>query len=211
MVTQKLQKRTRNRKLVQVFALSPAKTAGILRFGNLQFRAALGKGGVRAQKREGDGVTPRGLWPAVRVLYRADRERRPRTGLPASPLRETSGWCDAPADRNYNRPVSLPYGASAEALWRADGLYDAIIVLDYNLSRRSAGRGSAIFVHAARAGFAPTEGCIALSRNHLLRLLAALPRGAVFAVGGNGLPALRLLSSPLTAVPATRCNNYIRR
>ena len=85
--------------------------------------------------------------------------------------------------------MTLPYGASAEALWRADGLYDAIIVLDYNLSRRSAGRGSAIFVHAARAGFAPTEGCIALSRNHLLCLLAALPRGAVFAVGGNGLPA----------------------
>jgi len=159
--------------------------AGALHYNNLHFPAALGKGGVRALKREGDGATPRGYWPAIRAYYRPDRLRRPAAALPIEPLRESDGWCDAPGDRNYNRRVALPYGASAERLWRKDRLYDAIVVLGYNVRRRTAWRGSAIFVHAARRGFAPTAGCIALKREHLLRLLAVLPRGALFVLGKN--------------------------
>ncbi len=184
-LTQNRGKRTRKRAKVRLFALSDANSVAALRYKNLQFPAALGKGGVRALKREGDGASPRGLWPALRVFYRPGRLRRPRTQLPAVPLREDWGWCDAPADRNYNRRVTKPYAASAERLWRSDGLYDVLVVLDYNVSRRAAGRGSAIFVHVARRGVAPTAGCIALKREHLLRLLAVLPRGAVFAVGRN--------------------------
>ncbi len=145
---------------------------------------------MRALKREGDGATPRGLWPAIQVYYRPDRLKRPRTVLPALPIGESFGWCDAPGDRNYNRPVRLPYNSSAERLWRGDRLYDALVVLDYNLTHRSTARGSAIFVHVARRGFAPTAGCIALKREHLLRLLAILPRGAVFALGRNLQPSL---------------------
>jgi L,D-peptidoglycan transpeptidase YkuD (ErfK/YbiS/YcfS/YnhG family) len=104
------------------------------------------------------------------------------TALPAKPLRPSDGWCDAPRDRNYNRKVTLPYPASHERLWRKDGLYDVIVVLDYNYSRRVSGRGSAIFMHVARRGFAPTEGCIALKRDHLLRLLAVLPRRTAVAL-----------------------------
>ncbi len=138
---------------------------------------------MRALKNEGDGATPRGLWPAIQLYYRPDRLRRPAAALPALPMRADWGWCDAPGDRNYNRPVRLPYNASAERMWRGDRLYDAIVVLDYNVRRRATARGSAIFVHVARHGLAPTSGCIALKREHLLRLLAILPRGAVFALG----------------------------
>ena len=88
-------------------------------------------------------------------------------------IRPRDGWCDAPADRNYNRPVRHPYPASAERLWRADGLYDVVVVLGYNDRPRVRGRGSAIFMHVARPGYAPTEGCIALARPHLLRVLDA--------------------------------------
>ena len=136
-------------------------------------------------KREGDGASPRGYWPGFRVYYRPDRLRRPRAALPVSPLRPGLGWCDAPASHGYNRQVPLPHPASAEELWRGDGLYDIIAVLDYNFSRRSAWRGSAIFVHVASPGFSPTAGCVALKREHLLRLLAALPRDALFAMGKN--------------------------
>jgi L,D-peptidoglycan transpeptidase YkuD (ErfK/YbiS/YcfS/YnhG family) len=170
---------------MRLFTLSDGKSLGSLRYGNLQFPAALGRGGIRAGKREGDGATPRGFWRAVGVYFRPDRWQRPRTSLPIEPLTRDCGWCDDPADRNYNRPVSLPYPASAERLWRNDRLYDIIIVLDYNLRRRTAGRGSAIFVHIAHRGLAPTEGCIALKREHLLRLLAIVPQGAVLAVGRN--------------------------
>ncbi len=184
-VTKKKQKKTLKLGVARVLTLSDACTKGRLQFGRLDFPAAIGKGGVRSLKREGDGATPRGFWRAMRIYYRPDRLRRPVAALPAEPLRPGFGWCDAPGDRNYNRRVPLPYGASAERLWRGDGLYDAILVLDYNVTRRSAGRGSAIFVHIARPGLQPTLGCIALKRRHLLRLLAVLPRNAVFAAGRN--------------------------
>jgi len=156
---------------------------GVLTYKNLRFPAALGTDGVRARKKEGDGATPLGAWACVKVYYRPDRVRRPQTTLPAEPLRANSGWCDAPNDRNYNRKVTLPYAASAEALWRDDHLYDVIVVLDYNLMPRSRGRGSAIFLHTARPSLSPTEGCIAMKREHLLRLLHVLSPGAAVAAG----------------------------
>jgi L,D-peptidoglycan transpeptidase YkuD (ErfK/YbiS/YcfS/YnhG family) len=182
-LARKLTEKTGNRAFVQVFARPGAAASGVLRFGNLAFPAALGKGGVRALKCEGDGATPLGFWPVIHVFYRPDRLRRPVTALPVTPLRPGDGWCDEPGDRNYNRQITLPYSASHERLWRKDGLYDVIVVLDYNCARRASGRGSAIFMHVAQRGFAPTEGCIALKREHLLRLLATLPRGVVIALG----------------------------
>jgi L,D-peptidoglycan transpeptidase YkuD (ErfK/YbiS/YcfS/YnhG family) len=182
-LTQNWRNRIKKYAAAQVHMLSSRATLGTLRFRNLTFPAAIGKNGVYATKREGDGASPRGAWPVMRIYYRPDRLRRPRTALPAKPMHPGLGWCDAPGDRNYNRPVRLPYPASTETLWREDGLYDVIAVLDYNISRRGMGRGSAIFVHVASPGFKPTAGCIALKREHLLRLLAVLPRGAVFAAG----------------------------
>ena len=136
--------------------------------------AALGRAGIRALKREGDGGTPLGRFPVRQVLYRADRLRRPRTRLPLRAIRDRDGWCDDPADRNYNRPVKLPAERRAESLKRNDHLYDLVLVLGYNDRPRVKGKGSAIFVHLARPGFAPTDGCIALSRHDLTILLAEL-------------------------------------
>ena len=124
-----------------------------------------------------------GGWVCTKVYYRPDKLRRPQTPLHTEPLRENFGWCDAPSDRNYNRQVTLPYTASAESLWRDDHLYDVIVVLDYNRMPRSRGRGSAIFLHVARPSFAPTEGCIAMKYEHLLRLLRMLKPGTAIAAG----------------------------
>jgi L,D-peptidoglycan transpeptidase YkuD (ErfK/YbiS/YcfS/YnhG family) len=137
-------------------------------------RCALGRGGVIAggAKREGDGCSPAGLWPLRRVLWRPDRGPTPATRLPHAPLSPNDGWCDAPTDTAYNRPVTLPYRASAEALWREDRLYDLIIVLGHNDTPVIPGAGSAIFIHLARPDFAPTEGCIALAAADLIHLLA---------------------------------------
>jgi L,D-peptidoglycan transpeptidase YkuD (ErfK/YbiS/YcfS/YnhG family) len=160
--------------------LSAGASRGRLTLGGLTLPCALGRAGCRARKREGDGATPVGLWRMREVLYRPDRVRRPRTHLPVRAIRPRDGWCDASADRNYNRPVRHPYAASAERLWRQDELYDVVVVLGYNDSPRVRGRGSAIFMHVAKPGYTPTEGCIALARPLLLRLLARLgPRSAV--------------------------------
>lgn len=146
---------------------------GLLRFQGQVHRCALGKGGIRADKREGDGATPPGLLRITRLLYRADRGARPPCALPAEPIAPHDGWCDDPAHADYNRQVSLPHPARCEELWRADAVYDLIGVLDWNLDPVRAGRGSAIFLHLARPGFAPTEGCVALEDRALRGLLAA--------------------------------------
>lgn len=168
---------------MRVWSLRPSQHLGQLRLGALTFRCSIGRTGLRALKREGDGASPLGRHGLLSVLYRPDRVPRPRTGLPVRIIRETDGWCDAGGDRNYNRPVRMPYPASAEELWRADGLYDIVVVVDYNVRRRGRGHGSAIFMHVAEAGYGPTAGCVALRRDHLTRLLAALTRRSILAIG----------------------------
>lgn len=141
---------------------------------------ALGRAGRRAIKREGDGGTPRGRFRLLCVLYRPDRIGRPATGLPVRAIRPVWGWCDDSSDRNYNRKVMLPYPASHERLWRDDHLYDLVVVLDYNVSARKRRAGSAIFMHVARPGFLPTEGCVALAAADLGRVLAQIgPRSTL--------------------------------
>lgn len=144
---------------------------GTALWGKNRLRCALGRGGVGTGKREGDGRTPEGAWPMRRLLYRADRLARPTTRLPAAPLAPQDGWCDDPADPCYNRPVRLPYGARAEALWREDGVYDLIVPLGYNDDPVIAGGGSAIFLHVARPDYAATEGCVGLAQADLLAVL----------------------------------------
>jgi L,D-peptidoglycan transpeptidase YkuD (ErfK/YbiS/YcfS/YnhG family) len=146
---------------------------GRLVLGRLVCQAALGRGGLVAQKQEGDGGTPIGLLRLRRVLYRADRVARPRCAVPVEPIAPQDGWCDDPADRAYNTMVRLPYDACHEELWRADGLYDLVGVLGWNDAPVVRGRGSAIFLHVAQPDFAPTEGCIALAPADLVAVLAA--------------------------------------
>ena len=157
---------------------------GWLAMGAREVRCALGPAGVipATEKREGDGATPMGLWPIRRVLYRPDRGGPPATVLPLQALNETDGWCDAPGDPAYNRPVRLPYPASAERLWRADDVYDLVVVLGHNDDPPVPGLGSAIFLHIARTDYPPTEGCVALVRADLEGLLAMAEPGDALAV-----------------------------
>ncbi|MEM7191490.1 MAG: L,D-transpeptidase family protein [Pseudomonadota bacterium] len=145
-------------------------------------RAAIGRSGIKALKREGDGATPLGAHRIREVLYRPDRRMRPQNLLPLRRIGARDGWCDDPQDRNYNRPVRLPYGKRTESMKRDDALYDVVMVLGYNDRPRIKGRGSAIFIHLAREGFTPTEGCIAFSRNDMRAVLNELMARSTFLV-----------------------------
>jgi L,D-peptidoglycan transpeptidase YkuD (ErfK/YbiS/YcfS/YnhG family) len=120
--------------------------------------------------------------PIRKLLYRADRVTRPRTALPVRVIRDHDGWCEDPADRNYNRLVKLSPRSSVDRLRRTDHLYDLVLILGYNDRPRVRGKGSAIFVHLARPGYAPTAGCIALSRRDLSALLAQIRPGSSIVV-----------------------------
>jgi L,D-peptidoglycan transpeptidase YkuD (ErfK/YbiS/YcfS/YnhG family) len=158
-------------------------TDGMLTWPGGSARAVCGKGGVRADKREGDHASPAGTFPLLKVFYRPDRLAAPQTALPLAPLQRNDGWVDDAADPNYNRAVALPYPASHEELWREDGLYDLIVVIGYNTDPVVAGRGSAIFLHVAREDFSGTEGCIAVAREVLIPLLGLLGPGSKITIG----------------------------
>lgn len=149
--------------------LNPAR--GWLVAGPVRYPCALGRTGTSRRKREGDNATPVAMLPLRRLWYRPDRQSRPVTHLPVRAIRPCDGWCDDPDDRNYNQPVRRPYRASHEAMWREDALYDLVVELGWNDAPPRRNRGSAIFMHVARPGFAPTEGCIALRKDDLRRLL----------------------------------------
>jgi len=145
---------------------------GTLWCGSHIFACVLGRAGIRADKHEGDGATPPGCYALRRVLYRADILDPPLTALPVSVIARDDGWCDAAGDPRYNRPVKLPYPASAENMWRDDRLYDVVVVLGHNDEPVIPGAGSAIFMHIAAPDGSPTAGCVALKHEDLVAVLA---------------------------------------
>jgi L,D-peptidoglycan transpeptidase YkuD (ErfK/YbiS/YcfS/YnhG family) len=158
-------------------------TQGILTCDGYAIPVALGRGGLKANKREGDGGTPIGTFRPLRLWWRQDRHTRPKTALPVRAIRPSDGWCEDPTSRHYNRPIRLAADSNADRLMRADHLYDFIVEIDQNTRPRIAGRGSAVFLHLARPGFAPTAGCIAMTHASMLRLLARLDKQTRIVVG----------------------------
>ena len=161
---------------------------GILQWRGRRFACAIGSGGVRSNKREGDGATPAGRFPLRRVLYRADRMAPPRTVLPIAPLSPHDGWCDDPGHPLYNEPLRLPHHARHEELWRADHVYDLIVILGHNDAPAVPGLGSAVFLHVAQRDYAPTAGCVAVASGDLLAILAGVARRAWLRVPSAGVP-----------------------
>ena len=141
-------------------------------------RCAVGRSGMIRDKREGDGGTPVGVWPLRRVFFRPDQLDAPETKLRVVELSPADGWCDAPGDKNYNRMVKLPYPASAEDMWRHDGIYDIVVELGYNDDPVVPGKGSAIFLHLARPKYDGTAGCVAVALKDMRALLKLAAPGA---------------------------------
>jgi L,D-peptidoglycan transpeptidase YkuD (ErfK/YbiS/YcfS/YnhG family) len=161
---------------IEVRALPGTGSRGLMQAGPLTVPVALGRGGIKVDKREGDGATPRGRFRPLRLWWRADRFGHPRSLLPTRRITRRAAWSEDPADRNYNRPVIRSANEPGDRLWRRDGLYDLFIEIDHNLRPRVAGRGSGVFIHVARPGFTPTAGCVALRLEDLRRLSQRIGR-----------------------------------
>ena len=168
---------------IHVRAAPGTRTRGWLTAGAQAFPVALGRGGILANKREGDGATPRGVFRPLRLWWRADRLPRPATLLPVRRIAPDDAWCEDPADRRYNRPIRMAAGEPGDRLRRDDHLYDLIIEIDHNTRPRIAGRGSAVFIHLARPGLAPTAGCVAMPQARLRGLLKKIGPGTRIVIG----------------------------
>jgi L,D-peptidoglycan transpeptidase YkuD (ErfK/YbiS/YcfS/YnhG family) len=160
--------------MIRIRARAGNSRQGWLTADGMTIPVALGRGGILANKREGDGGTPKGSFFPRKLWWRADRHRRPRTHLPVHVIRPEDAWCEDPNDRHYNQPVRLTRDQPGDRLTRKDHLYDFIVEIDHNTRPRIAGRGSAVFLHLARENFSPTAGCVSMTRSAMLRVLRRL-------------------------------------
>jgi L,D-peptidoglycan transpeptidase YkuD (ErfK/YbiS/YcfS/YnhG family) len=178
-------KPSRDRPLFSVMIRAAAGNPrrGWLTAGGRTIPVALGRGGIRANKREGDGGTPKGTFHPRKLWWRADRHPQPRTFLPVRAIAPEDAWCEDPNDRHYNKPVRLKRDRGGDRLRREDHLYDFIVEIDHNTSPRIAGRGSAVFLHLARDNFAPTAGCVSMTKSAMLHLLQRLGPGTRIEIG----------------------------
>ena len=142
-----------------------------LTFRDYQFQCSIGKSGFSKNKKEGDGFTPVGTFYIERIYYRADKISNLDTKINKVKIHERDGWCDDPRQKKYNQLIEFPFNFSAEKLYREDSIYNVVCVLNYNTNPITPGLGSAIFIHVAKDGYKPTEGCVALKQKDLIFLL----------------------------------------
>ena len=180
--------------VLQVQADSADSALGWAQLGERRWRCALGAGGVREDKVEGDAATPAGDYPLRRLYFRNDRLVLPKVRLPVRAITEHDGWCDDPRSPAYNRLVHIPNDWSHEKMWREDGLYDLLVVVGYNDDPPEGEWGSAIFLHIARDDMGPTHGCIAFARDDLLELVTLI--GPETRVNVHALPTAETSPHP---------------
>lgn len=159
------------------------KKTRYLIFKNLKFRCCIGKAGIKNKIKEGDNITPKGIFKLLKLYYRADKIRKIETPLKKIKIKKNMGWCDDPKSKNYNKEIKIPNKFSYEKLYRRNNIYDLIIVLSYNIKPIIKNKGSAIFIHIAKNRYIPTEGCIALKKNHLIKILKEIKSNTLIKIG----------------------------
>ena len=159
------------------------KKSKYLKYKNLKFRCSLGKAGIRKKKKEGDNITPKGIFKITSIYYRPDRIKKISTQLKKIKITKNIGWCDDPKSNFYNKEIKLPNKFSHEKFYRKDNLYDIIAILNYNTKPIIKNKGSAIFLHIAKKNYEKTKGCVALKKKHLIQLLAVIRKNTIIKIG----------------------------
>jgi L,D-peptidoglycan transpeptidase YkuD (ErfK/YbiS/YcfS/YnhG family) len=150
------------------------KKSGYLKYKNFKFRCALGENGIKKKVKEGDNITPIGIFKIIKIYYRHDKIKNLKTSIKKKKIKKNMGWCDDPKSDFYNQQVKLPNKFNFERLYRNDRIYDLLAVLNYNTNPVIKNKGSAIFIHIAKNNYSPTKGCIALRKKNLLELLKTI-------------------------------------
>ena len=146
-----------------------------LTFNNYKAKCSIGKRGIGIKKKEGDLITPKGKYRIKYILYRKDRVKI-QTKIKKIIITRKMGWCDDPNSKQYNKLIKLPTAYKHEKLYKKENIYDIIMVLNYNMNPIVKNRGSAIFIHIAKKNYGKTEGCVALKKIHLLKVLKELKK-----------------------------------
>ena len=139
-------------------------------YNKYKVRCAIGKRGIGYKKKEGDLITPKGQFKIKLILYRKDRVKL-KTKLRKVAIQKNMIWCDDPKSKRYNQLVKLPFRFKHEKLYKKNNIYDIILVMNFNMNPTRKNRGSAIFIHVAKKNFKKTEGCVAIRKFELLKIV----------------------------------------
>ena len=161
------------------------KKSGYLKYKNFKFRCALGKNGITKKIREGDNITPKGIFKITKIYYRQDKIKRIKTLIKKIKIKKNMGWCDDPKSIYYNKQIKLPSKFSYEKLYRNDHIYDLLAVLNYNINPIVKNKGSAIFIHITKSNYRPTAGCIAVKKDDLIKLLQIIKKNTKIKISTN--------------------------
>jgi len=142
-------------------------------------KCAIGKRGIGIKKKEGDNITPKGKFKIKLIMYRKDRILNFKTKLTKLGIYKNMGWCDDPLSKNYNKLIRFPFAYNAEKLYRNDNIYDIVLVLNFNTDPIIKNRGSAIFIHIAKKNYRNTEGCIAIKKTDLKKLVKKINKKTI--------------------------------
>ena len=142
-----------------------------LTYQNNKVKCAIGKRGIGKKQKEGDQITPRGTFKIKNILYRKDKINYIRSVIKKTPIKKNMGWCDDPKSKDYNKLIKYPFNYKSEKLYRSKNIYDIILVLDFNMRPIKKNKGSAIFIHISNNKYSPTQGCIAIKKKELLKMI----------------------------------------
>jgi len=161
------------------------RKSGYLKYKNFRFRCALGKSGIKKKIKEGDNITPIGIFEITKIYYRPDKVKKIKTSIQKIKIKKNMGWCDDPKSNYYNQQINLPSKFSYERLYRKDHIYDLLAVINYNVNPVIKNNGSAIFIHIAKNNYKPTKGCIALRKADLIKLLQIIKKNAKIKISAS--------------------------
>ena len=156
-----------------------------LTYKNYKAKCAIGKRGIGDKRKEGDLITPKGIYKVKYILYRIDRVKKIKTKLKKIIIRKNMGWCNDAQSRQYNKLIKLPSNYNHEKLYKRENIYDIVLVLNYNVNPIIKNKGSAIFIHVAKKNYKKTEGCVALKKNHLIKVLKNLKKNTTVKIVGQ--------------------------
>jgi|TARA_B110000444_G_C18345403_1_gene369252 L,D-peptidoglycan transpeptidase YkuD (ErfK/YbiS/YcfS/YnhG family) len=146
----------------------------ILTYKDYKVKCAIGKRGISIKKKEGDLVTPKGIFKIKSILYRKDRVKNLKTRLNKIIINKNMAWCDESKSRKYNKLVKIPFKDSFEKLYKVNNTYDIVLVLDYNMNPVRKNMGSAIFIHIAKKNYTSTKGCVAIRKIELKKIVSQI-------------------------------------
>ena len=145
-----------------------------LTFKKYKANCAIVKRGIGIKRKEGDLITPKGKYKIKYILYRKDRIKKIQSKLKKISITKNMGWCDDPKSKDYNKLIKLPTKYNYEKLYRKENIYDLVLVLNFNMKPIIKNKGSAIFIHIAKKDYKKTEGCVAINKIQLLKIIKKL-------------------------------------